>query len=107
MASTDAVFAAIADPTRRAVLEYLSQGGRNAGEIAARFAISWPAVSRHLRLLKNAGLVWEVKAGRHRFYEVNTNQLVMVGQWLSQFKPVPQSAPPASGLFATGREYTS
>ena len=102
------VFAALADPTRRAILESLRQEGQLAGDIARRFEISWPAVSRHLRVLRAAGLVWETKAGRSRYYEVNHQALAPVLSWLSQFRaPTPSSPAPVPAMPMVGREYTS
>ena len=107
MAKPDATFAALGDPTRRAILESLRDGGQTAGAIADQFDISWPAVSRHLRLLKAAGLVWETREGRIRYYEINQQAIIPVLAWLGQFKP-------AAGLTAApvhpssaGREYSS
>ncbi|MGH7337877.1 MAG: metalloregulator ArsR/SmtB family transcription factor, partial [Myxococcota bacterium] len=61
-------FEAIADPTRRQILDLLSAGEYRAGELARRFPISRPALSRHLRVLRHARLVRETRRGRHRFY---------------------------------------
>jgi DNA-binding transcriptional ArsR family regulator len=61
-----AAAAAIADPTRREILDALAAGPRTAGEIAARFDASRPAISRHLRLLRESGLVTQEAEGRHR-----------------------------------------
>lgn len=84
--STDAAFAALADPTRRAVLDLLRTGDRPAGEIAEAFPISRPAISRHLRLLREAGLVREAREGRHRFYELNAAPLKAVDRWLTHYR---------------------
>ena len=61
---------AIAAPARRQILRLVWDEERSAGEIAANFAMSWPAVSQHLRVLKDAGLVEERRQGRHRLYSV-------------------------------------
>lgn len=63
--------AAVANPRRRQILRYLWQEELSAGELAARFDISWPAVSQHLSTLKAAGLVNERKDGRHRYYSAD------------------------------------
>ena len=65
----DETFAALADPTRRAILQRLAEGEASVGEVAARFQVSAPAISRHLRVLENAGLVKREKQGRvHRLH---------------------------------------
>lgn len=83
---TDVVFAAVADGRRREILELLRDGERSAGEIAASFDVSWPAISRHLRLLKEAELVHERRAGRERLYTLNRTRLKKVlGSWVAAF----------------------
>jgi DNA-binding transcriptional ArsR family regulator len=85
-ARTDAAFHAIGDGARRAILDQLKTGERSAGEIAAAFEISWPAVSRHLRLLKEAELVIERRAGRTRRYTLNRVTIRRVfGSWVAAF----------------------
>jgi DNA-binding transcriptional ArsR family regulator len=84
--SGDAAFAALADPMRRAVLDLLRTGHRRAGEIAGAFPVSRPAVSRHLRLLRQADLVREERRGRHRVYELNPVPLEAVDQWLAHYR---------------------
>jgi DNA-binding transcriptional ArsR family regulator len=81
-----AVFAAIADPTRRAILDALSQRERSAGEIAGLFPVSRPAVSRHLRVLRGAGLVRERRAGRSRRYALEPAPLREVERWLEHYR---------------------
>jgi DNA-binding transcriptional ArsR family regulator len=109
MAKPALIFAALADPTRRSILESLRGGGELAGVIAARFDISWPAISRHLRILKSAGLIWETRAGRSRYYEINPQALSPVLAWLGQFRTDPVRQPSLSlpGSSPVGREYTS
>ena len=70
-----AVFDAIADPTRRAILDGLAAGSRAAGEIAQDFAVSRPAISKHLRALELAGLVRVTKDGRRRLFELDPGPL--------------------------------
>jgi DNA-binding transcriptional ArsR family regulator len=84
---TTDVFDAIADRRRRAILELLRTRERTAGEIARHLrAISWPAVSRHLRLLKEAGLVSERKRGRERVYGLERARIRDVfGSWVAAF----------------------
>jgi len=80
------VFDAIADPTRRAILDRLSRGALSAGAIAEGFAMSRPAVSKHLRALESAGLVRVTKSGRMRFYEMDATPLVEVDRWLERHR---------------------
>jgi len=81
----DDVAAAIADPVRRSILEMLRDGPLSAGEIAGRFPISRPAVSRHLRVLRDAGLVSDTLTGRRRLYELHARRLDGLTAWLVRF----------------------
>jgi len=80
--STEATFGALADPTRRAVLDLLRRGAQPAGQIARAFPISRPAISKHLRLLRRAHLVEERREGRLRVYQLNPEPLRSVDSWL-------------------------
>jgi DNA-binding transcriptional ArsR family regulator len=82
----DAAFNALADPTRRAVLDLLRAGTRPAGEIARAFPISRPAISKHLKVLRRAHLVEERREGRHRFYQLNPEPLKAVDSWLEHYR---------------------
>ena len=82
----DAAFAALADPTRRALLDLLRGGSQPAGQIAQEFPVSRPAISKHLRSLRRANLVREHRRGRHRFYELNPQPLQAVDQWLESYR---------------------
>jgi len=82
----DTTFGALADPTRRAVLDLLRQGSQPAGRIAQAFPVSRPAISKHLRLLRRAHLVHERREGRHRFYQLNPAPLKAVDSWLEQYR---------------------
>jgi DNA-binding transcriptional ArsR family regulator len=84
--STEAAFQALADPTRRAVLDLLRQGSQPAGQIARAFPISRPAISKHLRLLRRAHLVEERREGRHRMYQLNPEPLKAVDSWLEHYR---------------------
>ncbi len=79
-------FHAVADPTRRAVLDLLRRGSQPAGAIAHAFPVSRPAISRHLRLLRRAHLVREHREGRHRVYDLNPEPLQAVDSWLEQYR---------------------
>jgi len=76
---------ALADPTRRRVLEQLRRGPRPVSEIAARLPVSRPAVSQHLKVLKEAGLVREERRGTRRIYEIDPEGLGPLRAWLDQF----------------------
>ncbi|MEE8138833.1 MAG: metalloregulator ArsR/SmtB family transcription factor [Thermoanaerobaculia bacterium] len=80
---TTSPFKAIADPTRRAVLEALARTELPVEQIAAGFSMSRPAVSKHLRILKQAGLVTERRSGRQNFYRLELDPLAEVAAWLS------------------------
>ncbi|MGB8008340.1 MAG: metalloregulator ArsR/SmtB family transcription factor [Terriglobales bacterium] len=82
----EATFQALADPTRRAVLDLLRLGAQPAGQIAGAFPISRPAISKHLRQLRKAHLVVETRRGRHRVYHLNAEPLQAVNTWLEQYR---------------------
>src|SRR5690606_13112603 len=92
LADLESVFAALAHEQRRHVLLTLEfRGGEmTAGDIADRFACSWPTTTRHLRVLEDAGLVTVEKRGRERIYKLQKARLhAVVGEWLAWFKPAP------------------
>jgi DNA-binding transcriptional ArsR family regulator len=76
---------ALGDPTRRAVLEELRHGPRAVGEIASELPVSRPAVSQHLRVLKEAGLVTERQNGTRRLYRVEPDALAELREYLESF----------------------
>ena len=81
------VYLAIADKTRRAMLARLaSEGERSVSELVEPFSISQPAVSKHLRILREAGLVSSRQQGRSRLYRVEADKLLDVFEWVSQFE---------------------
>ena len=82
----EATFHALADPTRRAVLDMLRRGSQPAGQIAEAFPISRPAISKHLRQLRKAHLVVETRSGRHRVYQLNAEPLKAVDSWIEQYR---------------------
>jgi DNA-binding transcriptional ArsR family regulator len=84
--SAEAVFHALTDSTRRAVLDLLRAGSQPAGEIARAFPVSRPAISRHLRLLRRAHLVREERQGRLRVYQLNPEPLKAVDSWIEQYR---------------------
>lgn len=77
---------ALADPTRRAILELLKSGALPAGEIAAHFSITDAAISRHLSILRGAGLIRDRRTGKYIYYELCASVLEEVMLWLSQLK---------------------
>ena len=81
----DVALKAIANPHRREILRLVGIGELSAGEIAERFDVSRPAVSQHLSVLKEAGLVDERRDGTRRLYRANPNGLVELRDYLDQF----------------------
>ena len=77
---------ALADPSRREILELLKSGRLSAGEIAEKFPVSGAAVSKHLSVLKDADLIRDTREGKFIFYELNTSVLEEVMLWLAQLK---------------------
>ncbi len=82
----NAVFKALNDPTRREILQLLQERDLTAGEIAEKFKISWPSISHHLDLLKQAKLVTSEKEGQFVYYSLNTNVVDEIMKWFMQFK---------------------
>lgn len=77
-------FDALGDPNRRAIVEMLGRGGRSVRELADHLPISRPAVSRHLRLLKSAGLVADTARGARRIYELDTRGVEAAQRYMAQ-----------------------
>jgi DNA-binding transcriptional ArsR family regulator len=77
---------ALADPTRRQIVEMLGRGERASGELAERFAISAPAVSQHLKVLREAGLVQVRVDGQRRIYTLNAAGLDEIQHWIDQVR---------------------
>ncbi|MBB3085244.1 ArsR/SmtB family transcription factor [Geodermatophilus sabuli] len=78
--------AALADPTRRQLVDLLSHGELAAGELAGRFPVSRPAISRHLRVLREAGLVTSRGEGRRRLYALDPRPLRELDEWLEPYR---------------------
>lgn len=78
-------WAALADPTRRAILERLIERPSAVGELACEFPVSRPAVSQHLKVLKDAGLVIDKRAGKQRIYQVDPDGLAALRAELDRF----------------------
>ena len=85
MTNANRVFAALNDPTRRAVLERLRCGAKPVGEIARGLPVTRPAVSQHLKVLKEAGLVDDRSEGTRRIYHIDPKGLGAMRAWLDQF----------------------
>ena len=85
MANSERAFAALTDPTRRAVFERLRSGPKPVGEIASGMPVSRPAVSQHLKVLKDAGLVADRSEGTRRIYHIDPKGLGVMRAWLDQF----------------------
>jgi DNA-binding transcriptional ArsR family regulator len=81
-----AVFRAVADPTRRAILDMLLDGEQTVGEIADRFAVSRPAVSKHLRVLRTVRLVKARREGRLRLCAIDVEPLKAIDAWLDGYR---------------------
>jgi len=84
-AQRNVVFRAIADPTRREILRLLLDGQQTVGQIASNFATSRPAISKHLRLLRSAGLVVTRESGATRLCVLNAKPLGAVDEWLKDY----------------------
>jgi DNA-binding transcriptional ArsR family regulator len=80
------VFHAVDDPTRRAILDRLRDGSASVGALASGFAMTRPAVSKHLKLLREAELVREHKRGRYRIYELSAAPLQQIAEWAESYR---------------------
>lgn len=80
------MFAAIADPTRRVILDRLRAGEIGAGELAEQFPVSRPAIARHVRVLRKAGLVSQRVDAQRRFYSLKPEALAAVDAWLAPYR---------------------
>jgi len=85
-ATLDAVFAALADPTRRAILSRLASGDASVNEIAAPFAMSQPAVSKHLKVLERAGLIERDVDRQRRPSRLKAEPMAAAVRWLEEFR---------------------
>ena len=94
------IFAVVADPTRRELLgillrrrsETIASGDASVSELVAELALSQPTVSKHLKVLREAGLVTVREKGQHRYYRVEPDGLAGVGAWVAPFLPSPVEA---------------
>lgn len=88
------VLAVLADPVRREIVELLAAGEAGAGEIADRFPVTRPAISRHLRVLREAGLVTSEVRAQRRVYRLDRGPLAELDAWLERFRPLPERRAP-------------
>ncbi len=108
MANLNTVFAALADPTRRALLERLSTGEATVGELSTPFSISPPAVSRHLKILEAAGLIARTRAGQYVRLRMQPEAFAPASAWLRRHNDAAGDArdqhAPASGAHRSGND---
>ncbi len=92
LAALEEVFRALAHLARRQILLTMHFRGdqMTAGEIAGRFAHSWPTTTRHIRVLELAGLITQTRSGRERIYRLDRDRLAMVNEWLGWFEKAPE-----------------
>ena len=100
----DAVFAALADPTRRAILARLAKGDANVNELVSPFAISQPAISKHLKVLEQAGLISRTRQGTARLSHLQAQPLRVATEWLADYRQYwTESFDRLDGLLSTFR----
>ena len=80
------IFSALADPTRRAIIARLSSGEASAGELAAHFGISKPAISKHLKILENADLIVRKKDAQWHRFQLQSDTLDVASHWISRYR---------------------
>ncbi|AFY87108.1 ArsR family transcriptional regulator [Chroococcidiopsis cubana CCALA 043] len=93
------IFQAIADPTRRALLDRLRDGEQPVKQLAEPFAMSLPAISQHLQVLCEVGLVTQRREGRQRLYQLNPAPLKQVSEWVSHYEQFWQEKLAALGAY--------
>ncbi|MGA2636273.1 ArsR/SmtB family transcription factor [Methylocella sp.] len=86
MLDLDSTFAALSDPTRRAILARLALGEASVGELGEPFDISPPAISRHLRVLEEAALIVSERRGKHRICRLDAKALAQANEWLETYR---------------------
>jgi DNA-binding transcriptional ArsR family regulator len=84
--SSMTAYAALAEPSRRQILDLLRDGERSVGDLVARLKLSQPGVSKHLRVLREAGLVDVRPEGRHRWYGLRAEPLAEIDEWLEPYR---------------------
>ena len=91
MPAASSVYAAIADPTRRAILDRLRAGPVAVSEIASGFEMTRPAVSKHLRILTECELVTQEQKGREIYYRLEIDRMKEIDEWLEQYRKIWES----------------
>lgn len=86
----DGTFGALSDPTRRMIILRLREGEASVSELAAPHEMSLPAISRHISVLEDAGLIFKRKEGRQQYCRLATKPLVEIDAWLRRFRDVPE-----------------
>ena len=82
----NSIFAALADPTRRAIIERLALGEASAGQLAEPFGISKPAISKHLKVLENANLIVRKKDAQWHRFQLQSDSLKLASDWIARYK---------------------
>lgn len=82
----DATFAALSDPTRRAILDRLSKGAATVGELAEPFSMSLPAISKHIKVLETAGLIERTRSGRNYHCSLRSEPLQAAAGWIAEYR---------------------
>lgn len=95
MMSNGSAYRALGDPTRREILRLLREGDLPAGQLAGQFDMSWPSVSRHLKVLEAAGLVSSVRRGGNIIYSLQTSVLEDIATELADMAGIGRAGPPA------------
>ena len=80
------IFAALADPTRRAILERIALGEASAGQLAEPFGISKPAISKHLKVLENANLIIRKKNAQWHRFQLQSDSLKLASDWIARYR---------------------
>jgi len=99
----DAVFSALSDPTRRAILERLGQGEVSVTELARPFQFSLPAISKHLHVLETAGLLYREREGRFHRLRLNPTPLISTAAWIEEYRPLWEAQLDALSAYLEGR----
>lgn len=99
----DAVFSALSDPTRRAILERLGHGEVSVTELARPFQISLPAISKHLHVLENAGLLYRERQGRFHKLRLNPTPLISGAAWIEEYRPLWEAQLDSLSTYLEGR----
>ena len=103
-AAARSVFRAVSDPRRREILDLLADGERSVGDLVESFDISQPAVSQHLRVLREAGLVAERREGRRRMYALRAEGLREVYDWAAHYERFWSEKLDALGVWLDGEK---